>query len=484
MSTKPTSPMPTTPAGAARLTLERLGDRVLPAILNPQVAVLPAAVVGTPLAADLTVARFQSPDPADGLSATVSINGAESVPAGVEQSGVTDTGVPEYEVRLIDGTFTPTTAGAAALGFVVTIRDSSDNSSERVSGRADVLSAPPPVFPGSDTTDGTVTVTDAEAEPALTSGLTSLVVPPLATTVGVPLNDVTVATFLATNTQAQAGDFTATVNWGDGTTVAATVVSTGLITNGKNFAVVADHKYTSPLPGNRSIVVTVNDVAAATSITSSGALSVSEVSVQPVALTDQQYVRSLYLNELGRAGADSEINGWVQVMGGANGRTAVANAIARSPEARTRLVEGWYETFLNRTAKPAEAQAWTSLLLQGQREEQVLGGILGSAEFAARSQSIVSSGTAQERVVRSLYTSLLGRTASASEVTAWVSVMPQLGTSTVATGFLTSTEYRTQLFAGYYDTFLHRPADTAGLKGWVNSGLDITTVRTAIQAAA
>ena len=559
MPSKPARSVRSAQPTDTRLTVERLGDRIVPAVHNPRAETLPTAVVGTPLATDLTVARFDSSDPAAGLTATVAINGGPAVQAAVEQTGTGDDGVPEYAVRLPAGAYTPSAAGAGALGFVVTIRDSSDNTTARVSGRADVQASPLVVvstneaiaptegasgtYPlavfrvadanstagdytvtvdwgdGTTPSAGTVTalgegrfqvegahayaapdeyeiamtisddeghtlVAHTETMPVVNAATSALVVPPLATSVGVPLDDVTIATFTDSNSLAVAGDYTATVNWGDGTAIGATVISTGADAAGVHFAVVADHTYASTLPAGASLAVTVNNAASDTTLTATGAVTVSELSIQPVPTDARQFVRKLYLRELGRAGAESEIDAWVSAMGGPNGRTAVANAISRSKEARTRTVEGWYETFLNRTVKAGEADGWVAALRQGQTEEQVLAGILGSAEFGARAQALVTTGSAAERQVQAMYTLVLGRTASGAEVTAWANRLPQVGASGVASGFLTSVEYRTRLFGGYYVSILHRQADAPGLRGWVYSGLESVTVRAAIEAAA
>lgn len=558
MPSKPARIVRSTQPADTRLTVERLGDRIVPTVHNPRAETLPAAVVGTPLATDLTVARFDSSDPATGLTATVAINGGTAVTATVEQTGPGTGGSAEYAVRLPAGVYTPSTAGTGALGLVVTIRDAADNTSARVNGRADVLSAPLVVVstnngiaptegtsatvplavfrvadPTSTVGDFTVTVdwgdgttpsagtvtalgdgkfqvegTHAFAAPkafditvnvadahshtlvahahtltVVNAATSALVVPPLTTTVGVPLNGVTIGTFTDANPLAVAGDFTATVSWGDGSSVAATIVSTGVDATGAHFAVVADHTFASVLPTGTSLAVSVLNTDSATTLTGTSSVSVSALSIQPVPTDARQYVRSLYLRELGRAGAEAEIDVWVSAMGGVNGRTAVANAITRSQEARARTVEGWYETFLNRTVHGGEADGWVTALMQGQTEEQVLGGILGSGEFGARAQAIVTTGTAQERQVQAMYTLLLGRTGSSADVTAWVGSLNQSGASAVANGFLTSIEYRTRLFDGYYTSILHRQADAPGLAGWVHSGLETVTVRAAIEAA-
>jgi hypothetical protein len=54
------------------------------------------------------------------------------------------------------------------------------------------------------------------------------------------------------------------------------------------------------------------------------------------------------------------------------------------------------------------------MLEAGQTPEQVLSSILGSAEFFAHTQTLVASGTADERYLTALYQLLMGRTSRPS----------------------------------------------------------------------
>ncbi len=552
MSAKPTRrSRPARPTPAARLSVERLDARVVPAIVNPAASTLPAVKVGTPLTADQTLATFDSPSAAAGLTATVAINGGAALTGVVVATGPGSDGVPEYAVRLAAGAYTPTAAGTGALAFVVNVADAADGTTAKVSGKADVKANPLSLVSvgtgiapaegvsgtfalstfrttdaaakASDFTvsvdwgdgskasagsvvslgdgkfrvDGThaygapktfdiaVTVADADGDKlvahastvAIADAAVAVTVPPLSATAGVAVTDARVATFTDANPLAKAADYTATVNWGDGVTTDATVVA-----DGAGFAVVGSHTY-SAAPIGSAVTVTVRNADTATPYTASGALAVTP-NLPPPLTEPEQFVRGLYLRELGRAGTVAELDGWVSVMGGANGRTAVANAISRSTEARTRQVSGWYQTYLGRTAQNGEERGWVQQLLRGATEEQVQGGILGSKEFANRAQTLVSSGTPAERQVQVMYSTLLGRYASADETGGWVSVLSQKGSGAVAGGLLNSIEYRARTFENYYLTILGRPADAAGLHGWVYSGLETVTVRAAIEAAA
>jgi hypothetical protein len=195
---------------------------------------------------------------------------------------------------------------------------------------------------------------------------------------------------------------------------------------------------------------------------------------------NERFVQALYLDELGRAGAKSELDGWAAFFNGATqgqGQVAIATGIQHSAEARDHLVRSWYVAFLGRQAGAGEEQGWVSQLLAGAREEQVLSQILASPEFYARAQTLISLGSADDRFVQALYLVLLNRTASSAEQLAWLSLLPSTGRQGAAQGFLTSGEFRTDQFEGYYNALLHRPDDQPGLNNWVFSNFDVASVR-------
>ena len=215
---------------------------------------------------------------------------------------------------------------------------------------------------------------------------------------------------------------------------------------------------------------------------------------RPTAFTgltaQERFVQALYLDELSRAGSVAELDGWVTVLNGPGGSPAnVAGGIAKSMEARDHLVKSWYQSYLGRPAMNGEELGWVGLLHQGQSGEQVLSDILGSPEFYARAQTLVSSGTAPERYVQSLYQLLLGRTGSSDEVASWVNhlnAMPPSQALTpqgVALAFQLDQEYRTDLTEAYYNALLHRPDDPMGLNGWVFSNLDAASLRLGFEAS-
>jgi hypothetical protein len=158
----------------------------------------------------------------------------------------------------------------------------------------------------------------------------------------------------------------------------------------------------------------------------------------------------------------------------------VAAGIEKSFEARDRLLKTWYSTYLGRQAQGGEELGWVNQLRAGQTQEQVLSQFLsdpGGQEFYHRAQTLIASGTPDERYVQALYQVLLGRSATSAEISGWDAMLPSLGRQGAAQVFLHSPEFRSDLFEGYYNDLFHRQDDRAALNAWVNSNLDILSVR-------
>jgi hypothetical protein len=197
-----------------------------------------------------------------------------------------------------------------------------------------------------------------------------------------------------------------------------------------------------------------------------------------------RFVQVLYLNALGRVGSMAELDQWVAALNGPGGSTAaIANLIERSPEARDHLVTAWYLAFLNRRPINGEELGWASMLLLGQTEEQVLSDILGAPESFNHAQTLGSSGTPQERFVKSLYQLLLNRDGSPSEVAGFVNIFSAIGAQQIALTFLESSEFRMDLAEAYYNALLHRASDAATRSAWAASSLDAATMRVVFDAS-
>jgi streptogramin lyase len=202
----------------------------------------------------------------------------------------------------------------------------------------------------------------------------------------------------------------------------------------------------------------------------------------------ERAVQALYVDALARAGSVAELDPWVALLpAGATSLTAtVVAGIEGSPEARDRLIKGWYTTYLGRSPGSGEEQGFINELEAGMTEEQVLSQILGSTEFFNRAQALIGGSNANANFVQALYQLLLGRTGSPPDVAAWVSALQSnaLTRQQVALAFLSSQEYRGDVVATYYKNLLHRAAGPMEISAWLNSGLDEFHIRVAIESSA
>jgi hypothetical protein len=261
-----------------------------------------------------------------------------------------------------------------------------------------------------------------------------------------------VATFSAGDGSEPAGNFKATISWGDGG------ASVGLVTeSGGSYTVSGSHTYTDE--GSFSISVALSDGPAVLTI---GTVAVMQEELLPDGTrgdSNQRFVSEVYRDLLGR---QVDPVGLGDLGGGLDGgtlsRQQVAQAVASSSEFFTDQVEGLYQLYLGRAADPGGLNNAVTALANGTTLEEVAASLIGSAEFVQR-----NGGTTQG-ALNGLYELALHRgidpmgLANASAALAGGAAL-----SDVALGVLGSVEYRSDLVNGYYLQLLGRQADSAGL---------------------
>jgi hypothetical protein len=194
------------------------------------------------------------------------------------------------------------------------------------------------------------------------------------------------------------------------------------------------------------------------------------------------YVEAVYRAILNRDADAGGLASWAsQLNSGALSRFQVVQAIRNSPEHFTQEVEQFYLTLLNRPADPQGLQNWVQQLQSGMREEQVAFDFLDSPEYLSKGDKYF---------VDQMYESVLGRTFDAAGEANWLNNLGDdasgnpthsatLTHEQVITDFLYSVESETRLVEGYYEVFLQRSADSAGLSNWLGQlqqGLPFLTI--------
>jgi len=179
-----------------------------------------------------------------------------------------------------------------------------------------------------------------------------------------------------------------------------------------------------------------------------------------------RFVDQAYEDLLGRpadAGGQAYFTGLLNQ--GSATRAQVALMIATSPEAETLEVEQLYQLLLHRSADATGLTIFTGLLAQGDTREQIAGQIAGSAEYYGD-----QGGGTNDGFVTALFQDALGRTPQPQELTQFNQAFANGATlAQIAADVFSSPEYVQDEIGGFYQQYLRRSADSAGLSYFVNA---------------
>jgi uncharacterized repeat protein (TIGR01451 family) len=306
----------------------------------------------------------------------------------------------------------------------------------------------------------------------------------------------TVATFADPSGPGES-NYTATVNWGDGTTTTATLANGGIVRLGApkgiaTFAVRAHHAFVTS--GSLTPKVTVqhgklpavvifdtavvsadaviagtkgNDVLVLSSTGTAGTVSYTLDGSKAVKLSN---VRSFTFN--GLAGNDSlsvdlshgvpMLAGNIVFNGAAGSNTLTINAAGRATRSQTGHIgivgAGLAEQVILYTGV-------TSLNLNNAGSVNALGG----ADTADRTSAFKGL-TADERFVQALYLDAIGKPGTKAQLDGWVKAMhaPGGSQSSVALAIEQSRDAREHLVRSWYVSYMGRPAINNEELSWVN----------------
>jgi hypothetical protein len=189
--------------------------------------------------------------------------------------------------------------------------------------------------------------------------------------------------------------------------------------------------------------------------------------------TNSSFIHNAYVTLLGRDVDPAGYAFWLNLLDHGTPRTALASALASSPEYRshviggTSTVPGLYQQYLGRPADPGGVVFWLGLMATGYSFEQVRLGLLGSPEFP------LHHGNDPSAVIDALYEDVLGRPSDPSGKAYWLA---NYSATTIATQFIHSPEGRAHLVSVLYGSILNRTPDSIGLSHWtqqlLNGGTD------------
>jgi hypothetical protein len=286
--------------------------------------------------------------------------------------------------------------------------------------------------------------------------------------IGVPFTGV-VATFNDQDPAANAKDFTATINWGDGHLTNGTITADG---HG-GFSVSGTNTYKAL--GQFPINVDIADFGGGNGINGSApVVSVNNTILVTAGGQNQRFVAQAYLDLLGRTVDPSGLQFFGGLLdNGIANRLQVVEGIENSLEYRTVEVNQAYQQILGRQADPIGLNTFTQFLTNGGTVEQLKAMLASSQEFQADAQAQDTTAgltTANQKVVDFLFQKVLGRTADATGLATFSNVLAGDGGSmAVAQAIISSPEAEANLVKGFYLQFLKRAADSGGLNAFTQA---------------
>jgi CSLREA domain-containing protein len=289
--------------------------------------------------------------------------------------------------------------------------------------------------------------------------------PPTATE-GATVSNVVLFHFTDANPNSVASEYTATVNWGDGTTEDSGANVSVVANAGGGFDVVGSHTYLEELTGN-TFSVSVQDQGGSTASASNPSFAVADAPLTAGALTPPSpaFERTpisnavlFHFSDANPHAAASDFtatvtwgDGTAETSGSSANIQIVANAGGGFDVvgSHTYLDEFSGKTFSVSVADQGGATANASTANLTVLEELLPGGVRG---------------TPNERWLSEAYRDVLNRPIDAGGMAAWNNQL-NLGTSRAAIvqALENSQEYRTDQVQTLYSQYLHRTADAGGL---------------------
>jgi len=178
------------------------------------------------------------------------------------------------------------------------------------------------------------------------------------------------------------------------------------------------------------------------------------------AKTGVAFAATLYQDLLGRPADPIGLKSWSRSYEDGLGAGPIVSAMANSNEYRARRISAAYRLMLGRSVDPIGLASWVSLTGSGAVPIDSL-----PRQLAMSDEFLVVSG-GQAGAVARLYTTMLGRTASAADVSSWSAVWNRSGRAAAVDGIWNSTEAREVRVATYYRAFLNREPDRSGQVLW------------------
>ena len=278
-----------------------------------------------------------------------------------------------------------------------------------------------------------------------------------------PPEPIVVTTFTDGDGSMAAGDFSATINWGDGAQSAGSVsLASGA------YAVNGSHQYQDE--GRYTVSVTVEQIAEpsngkASSVTVNSAAVIHEQLLPDgtVGSPQQKYIQEIYRDLFNRQAEPDGREFWGGLLTAGVPRSAVDHGILAESipeEFQKDTVNALYQQYLHRAPDSAGKKFWTAYLFSGGGTIEGMSiSLVGSAEYFQTRGGGTNGG-----FLHVLYQDVLHREADSEGLSYFSNLLTNgYSAAEIAAALFSSAEYRGVLIDALYEKLLDRPADPDGL---------------------
>jgi hypothetical protein len=288
------------------------------------------------------------------------------------------------------------------------------------------------------------------------------------------LTGVTVATFTDGAGSLPPDDFSATIDWGDGSTSAGTVTLSSAPTPQDSaggtptpqFTVSGSHEYLDE--GHYTVEVSIAQTAGpATGDTSATAAATATIHEQMLAdgtvgTPDQKYIQEIYRDLFARRAEMQGLDYWVAELSQGVPRQQVAYQmvkIASFEEFQHDTVAALYEQYLGRAPDAAGLAYWSAYLYDGGTIEGMSQALVTSPEY----WQVRAGGTA-DGFINALFHDALGRVIEPAALTYFMGMMATgASAADLAASVFNSDEYHRLRVNSLFEQFMDRPGDQVAL---------------------
>jgi Ig-like domain-containing protein/uncharacterized protein DUF4214 len=197
-------------------------------------------------------------------------------------------------------------------------------------------------------------------------------------------------------------------------------------------------------------------IAFATNTTSyqwyKGSAGDTSTPVAGVGPSNDRFINQLYTDLLGRAADAAALSTFNALLTGGGTHNDVATAILASAEYRQKLLTDFYSIFLHRPVSAAEVSFWMPAFGAGMTDEQIEAQITASPEYFA------FAGSTNSGWINRVFNDVLGRSPSAAESAAYLTLLGSSSRLNVGLSILNSGEAITRRVQQAFPRLLHRVA--------------------------